>query len=242
MAEDILVARNIEKKFGAVTAVKDLTFNVQKGEVLGLIGANGAGKTTTFNLLTGIIKPDRGDIMFQGENIGNMSSVQRCRRGIGRTYQIPKPFEQMSVFENMLVAAVHGGGVSEKTAFKGIEEILDLMKLHDLCNHLSGSLSLLNRKRLEFARALATKPSLLLIDEVAGGLTEIEAEDVLRIVKEVQKMGISIVWIEHILGVITKGADRILVLSQGEWLACGKPADVMADKKVMHSYMGVINE
>ena len=242
MAENILVAQNIEKQFGAVTAVKDLSFNVQKGEILGLIGANGAGKTTTFNLLTGIFKPDKGSITFQGEDIGKMSSVQRCRKGIGRTYQTPQPFEQMSVFENLLVAAVHGGGISEKAARNKIEEVLELMKLQDLCNQMSGSLSLLNRKRLEFARALATDPSLLLVDEVAGGLTDREAEDVLRIVKEVQKMGISVVWIEHILGVITKGADRILVLANGEWLACGKPEEVMSDKKVMHSYMGVINE
>ena len=235
---DILIAKNLRKNFGKLAAVDDLSFEVKGGEILGMIGPNGAGKTTVFNLLTGVHKPDGGTITFKGEDITHDSPSKRCRRGIGRTYQIPRPFEKMSVFENFLVASVHGGGLSEKRARGELLEILDLIGLSDVKDRLAGGLPLLDRKRLELGRALATRPDLILLDEVAGGLTEGEAEEVLKIVKEVQRRGVTIVWIEHIMAMMSEGVDRLLVISEGRWLQCGNPGEVMCSEEVLECYLG----
>jgi len=235
---DILIAKNLRKNFGKLAAVDDLSFEVRGGEILGMIGPNGAGKTTVFNLLTGVHKPDGGSIIFKDEDITHESPSRRCRRGIGRTYQIPRPFEKMSVFENLLVASVHGGGLSEKRARGGLLEILDLIGLFPMKDRLAGGLPLLDRKRLELGRALATRPDLILLDEVAGGLTEGEAGEVLKIVKEVQRRGITIVWIEHIMAMMSEGVDRLLVISEGRWLQCGSPGEVMCSEEVLECYLG----
>lgn len=238
MGENILVASNLRKHFGNLVVVDDMSFEVRKGEILGMMGPNGAGKTTVFNLLTGVLAPDGGSIHFEGKDITRESPSKRCRMGIGRTYQVPQPFEKMSVFENLLVAAVHGGGLSERAARETGHEIMGLVDLSHLKDHLAGGLSLLDRKRLELGRALATQPGLILIDEVAGGLTDAETKQVLGIVKEIQKKGISIIWIEHILMMMSEGVDRLLVISEGRFLNCGKPSEMMCSDEVLECYLG----
>lgn len=236
--EEILVGENLNKAFGALNVIDSLSLDVQKGEILGLMGPNGAGKTTLFNLLTGVVTPDSGRIVFNGKDITQTNPAKRCREGIGRTYQIPRPFGKMSVFENLMVAAVHGGGISEK---KGRQDVLDIMELTNLMrikDHTSGALPLLDRKRLELGRAMATRPSLLLLDEVAGGLTEAETKDVMEIVKKIQNQGITIVMIEHIMMMMSEGVDRLLVITEGRFLRCGKPDEVMACEDVLECYLG----
>jgi len=235
---DILVVNHLQKCFGNLVAVNDLSFEVHEGEILGMMGPNGAGKTTVFNLLTGMLKPDTGTILFEGREITRESPSKRCRRGIGRTYQIPRPFDKMTVYENLLVAAVHGGGLGEKTARGYIREILQMTDLLTLKNHLAGGLPLLDRKRLELGRAMATQPRLILLDEVAGGLTEGETVEVMAIVKRMQERGMTIVWIEHILMMMSKGVDRLLVLAEGHRLNCGDPGEVMCSKEVLECYLG----
>jgi branched-chain amino acid transport system ATP-binding protein len=239
---DILVVSHLQKNFGKLKAVDDLSFEVREGEILGMMGPNGAGKTTVFNLITGVFRPDKGTILFKGKDITHASPPKRCHLGIGRTYQIPNPFDKMTVFENLLVGAIHGGKLSEKRAREEAKEILDLTGMSALKNHVSGELSLLNRKRLEVGRALATQPSLILLDEVAGGLTEGEVKQVLEIVKKTSKRGVTIIWIEHILMMMSEGVDRLLVISEGHWLHCGDPKVVMNSEEVLKCYLGAEEE
>jgi branched-chain amino acid transport system ATP-binding protein len=239
---EILKVQDLTKQFGKLAAVSNLSMDVREGEILGVMGPNGAGKTTVFNLLSGVLKPDSGTITFKEKDITHLPTANRCRMGIGRTYQIPRPFEKMTVFENLLVGAVHGGGLSEKKARPVALEILDLIKLSPLKDRFAGGLPLLDRKRLELGRALATLPSLLLIDEVAGGLTEKEVEEIIRIVKEIQAKGVSIVWIEHILMMLSEGVDRLLVIVSGCHLQCGQPDVVMCSKEVQECYLGTDEE
>jgi branched-chain amino acid transport system ATP-binding protein len=235
---DLLVVKDLSRSFGSLSAVSDLSFEVHRGEILGIIGPNGAGKTTVFNLLTGVLQPDNGAIVLNGKDITRLSAAKRCRAGIGRTYQIPRPFGKMTVLENLMVAAVHGGGLKEKTAKRNADEILELINLPAVRNDFAASLSLLDRKRLELGRALATQPCLILIDEVAGGLTEKEVEHLLGIVKEIQRRGVTIVWIEHIMMMMSEGADRVLCIAEGKHMQCGDPAEVMCSKEVLECYLG----
>ena len=235
---DILTVDHLTKQFGRLRAVDALSFEVREGEILGVMGPNGAGKTTVFNLLTGVSRPDEGVITFQGKDITYESPAKRCRRGIGRTYQIPRPFDKMTVYENLLVGAVHGGKLTEKRARQRVYDILDLIGLLPLKDEFAGRLSLLDRKTLELGRALATQPDLILLDEIAGGLTEKEAGHVLGIVRKIWEQGITIVWIEHILMMMTEGVDRLLVISEGRWLQCGDPKDVMNSDEVLECYLG----
>lgn len=234
----ILEVRKVTKNFGGLRVIHDLSFTVPSAQRLALIGPNGAGKTTVFNLLTGVSKPDEGAITFQGKDITHESPAKRCRRGIGRTYQIPRPFDKMTVYENLLVGAVHGGKLSEKRARQRVYDILELIGLLPLKDEMAGKLPLLNRKTLELGRALATQPDLILLDEIAGGLTEKEAVHVLGIVRKIWEQGITIVWIEHILMMMTEGAHRLLVISEGRWLQCGDPKDVMKSDEVLECYLG----
>lgn len=239
---DILEVKEVTKAFGRLKAVDGLSFEVREGEILGVMGPNGAGKTTVFNLLTGVFRPDQGAIVFKGRDITQESPARRCKGGIGRTYQIPRPFDKMTVFENLLVGAVHGGKLSEKRGREEVYEILDLIGLYHLKDELAGGLPLLNRKTLELGRALATQPELILLDEIAGGLTEREAAQVLGIVRKIWQQGVTIVWIEHILMMMTEGADRLLVLSEGRWLHCGDPKEVMNSSEVLECYLGAEDE
>lgn len=235
--EAILQAENLAKAFGSVQAVASVTMEVHRGEILGVLGPNGSGKTTLFNLLTGVHMPDSGNVQFDGHNITNQTPYQRSRNGIGRTYQIPRPFGNMTVLENLMVAAAYGGGLSEKACLPRIDEILEITGLASLRHEFGRKLPLLDRKRMEVARAMATNPSLLLLDEVAGGLTESEAGEVLAIVKQLQRQGVTVVWIEHIL-MMMEDVDRVLVLDQGRNLMCADPKTVMASREVRECYLG----
>jgi branched-chain amino acid transport system ATP-binding protein len=236
---EILLVQDLTKTFGNLTAVDHLTFDVQEGEVLGMMGPNGAGKTTVFNLITGVYGPSRGRIIYKGKDVTHLSAAHRCRLGIGRTYQIPRPFENMTVFENLLVGAEYGGNLKGKQARAEATEVLDFTALLPKKEVFAGKLPLLDRKRLELARALATKPSLLLIDEVAAGLTEAEVEALLHIVKSIQAKGVTIIWVEHILMMMNKGVDRLLVINGGKWLMCADPKECMESKEVQEVYLGM---
>jgi branched-chain amino acid transport system ATP-binding protein len=234
----ILEVERLIKNFGALAAVAGLGMKVEEGEILGIMGPNGAGKTTVFNLLSGILKPDSGRIMFQGRDITKTRAADRCRLGIGRTYQIPKPFGKMTVFENLMVGAVHGGELSERKARKVCNETLDIIGLTRLKDSYAGGLTLLDRKRLELGKALATGPKVLLLDEVAGGLTEGEVEEIMTLIQGVNQSGVTIVWIEHILMMLTRGVHRLLVINAGCDLCCDVPENVMNAKEVQECYLG----
>lgn len=237
----ILIAENLSKSFGQVKAVQDASFAVRPGELLGIIGPNGAGKTSVFNLLTGIYVADNGTATFLERDITRIPTAQRSKLGLGRTFQIPRPFANMTVYENLLVADTFSGGCREKECREEISEILEMTHLWPYRNNFARNLSLLDRKRLELARGLASKPKLLLLDEIAGGLTESEADIVFKIVKKIQKRGISIIWIEHIMSMM-ESADRLLVMVQGSTIMCDSPNVVMCSDQVQECYLGMEDE
>lgn len=236
---DILVVDNLQKNFGRLEAVSKLSFEVREGEILGIMGPNGAGKTTVFNLLTGVYKADGGSITFGERDITDESPSRRCHLGIGRTYQIPRPFDKLTVYENLLVGAVHGGRLRERQAQEHIHDILELVDMAPMKDVLAGGLSLLNRKKLELGRAVATQPRLILLDEVAGGLTEKEGEQILETVNKIWSRGVTIVWIEHILMMMSEGVHRLLCIAEGSFLLCGDPKEVMNSQEVLKCYLGV---
>ncbi len=228
------------KSFGAgVPVISDLSFGVAEGEVLGVLGPNGAGKTTLFNLITGDLKADAGTIAFAGSDVSSKTPWKRCQMGIGRTYQIPKPFAGMTVIENLLVAASFGARLALPAALVHVRETLALTELSAHQQSLAGGLRLLDRKRLELARALAAKPRLLLLDEIAGGLTDPEAEALVGLVKTIQARGVTIVWIEHVMHALRAAATRLIVLDFGRTIAEGLPAQVLQQPEVQRIYMGI---
>ncbi len=240
MAEAVLFqARGLAKSFGAVRVVQWLDFDVRAGEVLGVLGPNGAGKTTLFNLVSGDVAPDAGQMTFDGRPLGQEPPFQRCRLGIGRTYQVPRPYGGMTVFENLLVAALFGGRQPEAAAQARCARILDECGLAARANQLAGGLPLLDRKRLELARALASGPRLLLLDEIAGGLTDEESKQLVALVRQIRDGGVTVVWIEHVLHALMAVADRLMVLNFGQKIAEGAPAEVMASAEVQRVYMGL---
>lgn len=236
--DTILTFKNVNAGYGRVQILNDLSFEVKKGEVYGVIGPNGCGKTTMFNALIGLIVPTKGEIIFDGKNVTKMKANARCQMGIGRTYQVPRPFEGMSVFENVLVAAVHGAGHGEKEARKVALDALHLTDLYEKREIRAGELTLLDRKRLEIARALGTEPKLLLLDEVAAGLTEAEVHDVMDMVAKLKDAGYSIIWIEHVIETMVKSTDTLMCMAQGHNLTVGNPLEVMNSKLVEEVYLG----
>ncbi|WFE74808.1 ABC transporter ATP-binding protein [Roseinatronobacter sp. S2] len=234
----LLSARGLSKSFGAVRVLHNVDFEARAGEVLGILGPNGAGKTTLFNLISGDIRDYGGDIRFGGQPLAG-PPFERCRQGIGRTYQIPLPYGAMTTFENLLVAASFGGGMSEAESYDHCAMILEDCDLMRRANVNAGMLTLLDRKRLELARALASKPRLLLLDEIAGGLTEEEGKDLVALIGRIRDSGITIIWIEHVLHALFAVADRLLVLNFGEKIAEGLPAQVIENPEVKRVYMGV---
>jgi branched-chain amino acid transport system ATP-binding protein len=236
---EVLALEGVTKSYGAVRAADGVSLSVGAREVLGVIGPNGAGKTTVFNLIGGDVRADAGIIRFRGEDITRLAPHQRCRLGIGRSYQIPHPFGGMTVYENLLVAACFGGGQSERAAAPGCREILESTGLTEKSNRLAGSLGLLDRKRLGLGRALATSPSLLLLDEIAGGLTEAESAELVALIRRIKARGVAMIWIEHVVHALLAVADRLLVMNSGTTLAEGEPAAVMADREVRRIYLGI---
>ena len=234
----ILTVENLGISFGSNHVLKDINFTLGEGEVLGVIGPNGAGKTVMLNILTGILKPTKGTIRFQDKEISHEGVTERCRGDIGRTFQVPRPFEQMTVFENIMVGGVFGAGMSEAEAKKKALEVAKIIKLDNKLDLFAGKLGLLDRKRLEIGRALATEPKILLLDEVGGGLTESEVGLIIDLVKTIKKQGVSVIWIEHIIRTMLEGTDRVMLVADGVDVITGKPLDVMNSAEVKKVYMG----
>ncbi len=235
----ILELKNLTKSFGALVVSEDLFLALDEGIALGVIGPNGAGKTTMFNLVTGTLRADGGKIKFAGRDISGLSPSARARAGIARSFQVPQPFSGMSVFENTLVAATTAAGLDVAAANRHCLDVLDRIGLVDRANQPAGSLTLLERKQLELARALSAKPKLLLLDEIAGGLTEHECGILVSTIRDIRRTGITIIWIEHIVHALLAVVDRLLVLDFGRKIADGDPHAVMADKTVRATYMGL---
>ena len=235
----LLTLKNVSKSFGALKVTDGVSLSVTEGEVLGILGPNGAGKTTLFNLISGDLKVDSGEITFDGLRINDAPPFQRCRSGIGRSYQVPQPFGGMSVVENLVTAACFGAQVSEKEAWQIAWDVLEQTGLQKFANQAAGGLTLLNRKRLELARALATQPRLLLLDEIAGGLTEHEAQELVAEQQRIKQSGITMIWIEHVVHALLSLADQLLVINFGRTLCEGKPETVMQDPEVKRVYMGL---
>jgi branched-chain amino acid transport system ATP-binding protein len=236
----LLEVNDLKKRFGQLAVIEGLSFAVGEGEALGIVGPNGAGKTTLLNLVAGDFAPDEGNVVFEGEDVTRLASHRRCRLGIGRTSQIPRPFEGLTVFENVLVGSTFGTGASttQQAAAVAAVDALERTGLIARANQPAGSLTLLERKRLELARALATKPRLLLLDEIAGGLTEAEVNELVATITSIRADGVSIVWIEHIVHALLRVVDRILAIDAGRKLIEGDPHTVMASNEVRSVYLG----
>jgi len=234
----LLALANLSKTYGALVVTDNLSLEVGNHEILGILGPNGAGKTTLFNLITGTVRPETGTVHFNGEDITKLSASDRCRKGISRSFQIPNPFSGMTVFENVLVGATFGRTKQTNDPRQRAAEVLELTGLRHKANRLAGSLTLLERKRLEMARALATDPKLLLLDEIAGGLTDPECQSLLAAIRDVHASGVSIVWIEHVVHALLSVAQRLVVVNFGRTIAEGLPAVVMANLEVQSVYMG----
>ncbi len=235
----ILALEQVSKRFGAIVIANKIDLALAEGEVLGIIGPNGAGKTTLFGIISGNVAPDSGRVLYRGEEITAAAPARRCTMGIGRSFQIPLPFGGMSVFENLVVAAAFGGGRRERDAYERCMDILERCRLADKVNRLAGSLTLIDRKRLELARALATGPKVLLLDEVAGGLTERECRELIELIRDIRRGGVSIVWIEHVVHALLASVDRLLVLYNGAFIADGDPQAVIRSPEVAEIYMGI---
>jgi len=235
----ILRLSGVYKSFGALQVAQDITFDVPQGQALGIIGPNGAGKSTLFNLITGNIDPNQGRIEFLGRDITKTPPMQRTLMGMGRSFQIPQPFDNISVFENVLVAACFGQNISESVAIKQCAYILDQTEMMHLANMPASKLSLLERKRLELARAMATHPKLLMLDEIAGGLTDAECLSLIETIKSIHASGVTIIWIEHVLLALTSVVEQLLVLDFGKVIAIGEPQKIMESREVQEIYLGI---
>ena len=235
----LLTLENVSKTFGSLRVIAGLTVSVGEGEALGVIGPNGAGKTTALNLMIGRLRPESGAVTFAGRDITSTSPPARCRAGIALTHQIPHPFEALSVFENVLVGGIFGGGISERSAYGPSMEALELAGLAAKANTRAGALTLLERKRLELARALATGPRVLLLDEIAGGLTEHEMHELVEVIRRVHSAGVAIIWIEHIVHALRRVVSRLAVINAGRMLLEGAPDEVMASAEVQRVYLGI---
>ena len=235
----VLELKQLNKSYGAIVVADELSYALSDGEALGVIGPNGAGKTSMFNLITGTVKPASGDVVFKGQSITAQSAAQRCRGGIARSFQIPQPFGGMSVFEYVLVAATQGAGESGQRANDLCLDVLEQTGLMARANTRAGGLTLLERKRLELARALGAKPSLLLLDEIAGGLTEQECQSLIATINDVRASGVSIIWIEHVVHALLAVVDRLIVIDFGKKIAEGQPDEIMASREVQEIYLGI---
>jgi branched-chain amino acid transport system ATP-binding protein len=235
----VLEVDGLTKSFGSVRVVRDVAFGLERGEALGVVGPNGAGKTTMINLIAGTIPVDGGRILFESRDVTRLPPHERCRLGMGRTHQVPLPFEGLTLFENVLVGLRFGGGEATSDPSEKALGLLERVELAGKANSMAGSLTLLERKRLELARALATDPRLLLLDEIGGGLTEAEMERLLGTIRDLRSEGVTLIWIEHIVHALLSAVDRLLAMDFGRMLKEGNPDEVMASPEVQAVYMGV---
>lgn len=234
----ILAAAGVRKRFGALVVLHEVDFALGADDAVGIVGPNGAGKTTLLNVLAGSLQPNGGTVRFRDAEITTRGAAQRCRLGIARAHQVPKPFGGMTVFENVLVAASTGGGHKRARAYEGSIDALEICGLLDVANRRAETLGLLDRKRVELARALATDPVVLLLDEIGAGLTDAEAGELVKTVHELHARGIAIVWIEHIVHVLVQVVGRLVCMDAGRVIADGEPDAVMADAAVIDAYLG----
>lgn len=228
----------LDKRFGAISIAEHIDLVVGAGEAVGIVGPNGAGKSTLFGIISGDVAADGGEVRFDGRAIGRLDPAARCRLGIGRTYQVPRPFEGMTVFENVLLAAQQGAGARGAAAYQAAADSLERTGLRDDANRPAAALGLLARKRLELARALATHPRLLLLDEVGGGLTDPEVRDLVAIVQGVRDEGVAVVWIEHVVRALLSVVGRLLCIAGGSIISDGPPREVLASAAVREVYLG----
>jgi len=236
--DQLLAAVGVRKRFGALVVLDGVDFSVAAGEAVGIVGPNGAGKTTLLNVLAGSVRPNGGRVELAGADVTRTGAAQRCRLGIGRAHQVPRPFGGMTVFENAFVGSATGGGRRGTAAYEHCIEALELCGLADRANRRAETLGLLDRKRLELARALATGPSVLLLDEIGGGLTDAEAVELVATVNELLGRGIAVVWIEHIVHVLVRVVGRLVCMDAGRVIADGDPHEVMRDARVVDAYLG----
>ncbi len=234
----LLDMRQVTKSYGTNPVIRGLNLSIAPGEFVGVIGPNGAGKTTAFGLIAGHLRCSGGSVWFKGRDVTSTGASARCAAGIGRTFQVPQPFVGLSVFENVLVAASFGAGLKGLRAHYAAKEALERCGLSAVADEASGRLGLLQRKRLEVARALATGPELLLLDEVGGGLTDAEVHELLDLVRDIHSTGVTVLWIEHLVHALVSVVRRLVVLSEGVVLADGDPLSVIGSAAVRNSYLG----
>ena len=238
MSTPLLELDRVTKRFGQVVIAEDLSLAVGPGDTVGIVGPNGAGKTSLFGLISGDLAPNAGEVRFAGRTVTKLDAAGRCRLGIGRTYQVPRPFGDMTVFENLLVAAEQGGGLRRKAGYAAAAAALERTAMSGQANVAAARLGLLQRKRLELARALATQPTLLLLDEVAGGLTDPEVAQLVEIVRGVNAGGTAVIWIEHVVRALTAVVSRLICLAGGKFVGDGEPNTVLAQPAVREVFLG----
>jgi branched-chain amino acid transport system ATP-binding protein len=234
----ILTASGLTKRFNALVVLNNVDFVIAPGEAIGIVGPNGAGKTTLLNVLSGAYPPSGGSVVFQGHDVTKLGAAERCKRGIARSHQIPRPFSGMTVFENLHVAASIGGNLQGDAANRACVESLELCGMMHVANRRAETLGLLDRKRLEMARAVATGPQVLLLDEIGGGLTDAEAAVLVTTIQSIVARGVSVVWIEHIVHVLLQVVTRLVCMDAGKILADGDPEAVMSNPAVVDAYLG----
>lgn len=233
----ILTVENITKRFGGLVAVHDLSLSVESGEILGMIGPNGAGKTTAFNMISGYYRPDEGRVIFDGQDITGRRPDQICKLGLARTFQVVKPFPQLTVLDNVIVGAYNRTN-DKQLARKKAQEVIEFLSMTEMSGQLAGSLSVAGRKRLEIAKALATEPKMILLDEAMAGLRPTETDRMIDLVRQISKQNIALLLVEHVMRVIMSLADRIVVIHHGEMIVQGEPQQVVRDKAVIDAYLG----
>jgi len=239
VARDLLLsAHEVSKHYGALAVLTRVDFGVAENEAIGIVGPNGAGKTTLLNVLSGSTSPSEGRVVLGGFDVTRLESAQRCRLGVARTHQIPLPFLGMTVLENLLVAATHGGGFRRPQSYERALDSLELCAMTRLANRRVETLGLLDRKRLELARALVTDPVVLLLDEIGGGLTDAETDELVAVIRTLRGRRIAIVWIEHIVHVLLQVVERLVCMDAGQIIADGSPRHVLSNQAVIDAYLG----
>jgi branched-chain amino acid transport system ATP-binding protein len=236
--DTLLSARGLSKQYGALVVLDGVDFDVRRGDAIGIVGPNGAGKTTLLSLLSGSQVATAGTIAFKGHDVSALDAATRCTMGIVRTHQVPQPFSGMTVFENVFTAATHGGGFSRAEAYDRCIDAIELCGMAGVANRRAATLGLLDRKRLELTRALATNPQVLLLDEIGGGLTDGEAAELVQTIKVLHDRDIAIVWIEHIVHVLLQVARRLVCMDSGRVIAQGDPQEVLSNATVVDAYLG----